>query len=68
MLEHAFETVGIDAPWEFYEERDFRTVKELPFAANVARDGVEHDALDDAVYQARVVAQTLAAVEAGRDV
>jgi len=63
MLEHAFDTVGIKTPWEFYEERDFRTLKELPFAADVEQDGVEHDALDDAVYQAQVVAKTLSASE-----
>jgi len=63
MLEHAFDIVGIKTPWEFYEERDFRTLKELHFAADVDQQGVEHDALDDAVYQAQVVAKTLKTTE-----
>lgn len=63
MLEHAYAAVDQDEPWNFRDERDFRTVRSLPVDVDVERKGLSHDALDDAVYQARVVAATLDAVE-----
>jgi DNA polymerase III epsilon subunit-like protein len=63
-LEHAFESVGLEAPWEFYEQRDYRTLTGLPVApSDPDHDGVEHDALDDAKHQARVAATTLQRVD-----
>lgn len=58
-LEVAFEKVGIDEPWEFRDERDVRTLRSLPGSVDVDMDGDEHDALDDAKYQARIVGETL---------
>ncbi|WP_197425373.1 3'-5' exonuclease [Halobacterium sp. CBA1126] len=58
-LEAAFDAVGMTEPWEYYDERDVRTLKSLPIAANVEMDGNEHDALDDAKHQARFAAATL---------
>ncbi len=52
ILEHAFEAVGIEVPWEFYEERCYRTLKNLPGAVEVLNEGDEHHALDDARHQA----------------
>ena len=46
-------------PWAFYEERDFRTLKNLPDAVEVEHEGTEHDALDDAIYQARYALENL---------
>lgn len=63
ILEAAYEAVDLVEPWEFYHERDVRTVKELPIAPELEQDGTEHDALDDAVYQARIVSRTLARME-----
>jgi DNA polymerase III epsilon subunit-like protein len=63
LLEHAFEAVGMEAPWEFYDERDYRTVKTLPVAPDTDHDGVEHDALDDAKHQAYVAAAALRRLE-----
>jgi hypothetical protein len=60
----AGKAVGVPMTWEFYEERDFRTLKKLPVAADVEHDGVEHNALDDAVHQARVAEKTLKRLEA----
>jgi len=62
MLEHAYDAVGLDVPWSFYHERDFRTLKELPVTVDVDQDGNEHDALDDALYQARVASEILAVI------
>lgn len=59
ILASAFDAVDMDVPWEFWEQRDCRTVKNLPCALDVDHDGTDHDALDDARYQARVVMETL---------
>jgi len=40
---------------------------ELPGAVELEQDGTEHDALDDAVHQAREVAATLRALEQQTD-
>ena len=61
-LEHAYSAVGLTVPWEFYEERDVRTIRNLPGAVELERSGTEHDALDDAIHQAREVAATLEAI------
>lgn len=59
MLEVAFETVGLTEPWSFKDTRDVRTLRSLPCSVDVTMEGDEHDALDDARYQARVVSKTL---------
>jgi hypothetical protein len=41
-----------------------RTVQSLPGAVELEHEGVEHNALDDAVHQAREVGATLRALEA----
>ena len=58
-LEAAFEAVGMTEPWEYYDERDVRTLQSLTCAASLERNGDEHNALDDAKYQARAVPETL---------
>lgn len=65
LLGAAFDAVDVDVPWEYYEERDFRTLGTLPVFvdARSEHDGVDHDALDDAVGQARSAAATLSAFE-----
>ena len=63
ILEAAFEAVGRREPWTYYEQRDVRTIRNLPAAVALDRTGIEHDALDDAMHQAREVAATLEAIE-----
>jgi len=58
-LEAAYAAAGLVEPWEFYQERDHRTVASLPVAPDLEHDGVEHDALDDAKHQARIVSEAL---------
>jgi DNA polymerase III epsilon subunit-like protein len=58
-LEHAADAVGVELPWHYYERRDYRTLRELEIAPDIEQDGTEHDALDDAVHQARVASATL---------
>jgi len=59
ILEAAFESCGVSAPWEFYEARDFRTVKNLGISHGIEQEGIEHDAVDDAVHQATIAATVL---------
>ncbi len=57
IYEYAAHAVGFKAPWHYRAGRDTRTLfdltgfstKDVPFI------GVEHNALDDAVHQARCV-------------
>jgi len=59
MLEHAGEEVGVPMPWEFYQERDVRTLDSLPHGVEIEQEGTEHNALDDAIYQARLASEIL---------
>jgi DNA polymerase III epsilon subunit-like protein len=59
MLEAAYEAVGMTEPWEYYQERCYRTLKNLPGAVEIEQTGDSHHALDDAIYQADRTAQTL---------
>ena len=53
ILAEAFEAVDVSCPWEFWQERDYRTVKALADEwPNADVDGVEHNAADDARHQA----------------
>ena len=63
LLEAAYEAVSMEPPWNYWEWRDYRTLKKLPGAADLEHEGVEHDALDDAEYQAQVAARTLATLQ-----
>lgn len=67
MLEVAYDAIGDPAPWEYYEQRDVRTLTSLPVAAEVEQLGNEHDALDDAKHQARTVIETLRNIVAGQN-
>ncbi|WP_010603982.1 3'-5' exonuclease [Pseudoalteromonas maricaloris] len=62
ILRNAYKACGMQAPWQFRNDRDVRTVvdlgrrlfnfdpkKEIPF------EGTRHSALDDAIHQAKYV-------------
>lgn len=54
LLGKAYEVVGLPLPWKFYKNRCYRTLKNLPGApAQPKFEGLKHDALTDAVQQAR---------------
>lgn len=58
ILAHAFRSHGMDVPWQFWNSRCVRTYKNLPCAALVPKakeQGIKHNALHDAVAQARLV-------------
>jgi hypothetical protein len=54
LLEAAYKACGKVAPWEFYNERDYRTLKKLTGADGIPlhRVGTHHNAVDDAISQA----------------
>lgn len=55
MLAHAFVQHGMEVPWKFWNSRCFRTYKKLPQArqVNFVPDGTKHNALTDALNQAK---------------
>jgi hypothetical protein len=68
ILEAAYDAVGLEVPWEYYDLRDYRTLANLPVAPELEQDGVGHNALDDARHQARVAAATLERLNAVTEV
>lgn len=52
LMRSAFRAAGHLMPWDFWHDRCYRTMKSLPGAPQMVRDGVHHDALDDARSQA----------------
>lgn len=55
MLEHAFTQLGLTIPWQFWNSRCVRTYKSLPAAGSVPGYTNDHNALRDAVNQAKFV-------------
>lgn len=54
ILRGAFERLGMAPPWSHWDDRCFRTMKrEHPQIGPPQRQGVHHNALDDAMHQAR---------------
>lgn len=68
ILTHAYNKLGLDAPWRFYNNRCFRTVrKELAsYIQEPDRAGVHHNALDDAMFQASILLQLKRPLARGR--
>jgi len=53
ILSSAYTALQITQPWKFWNDRCYRTLKGLAPAVKLEREGTHHDALDDAVYQAK---------------
>lgn len=54
ILRSLFETYDVKVPWRYSDHRCFRTLKNLHCdVQEPPRDGVHHNALNDAVHQAR---------------
>jgi len=58
-LEDAYNRVGIVEPWDYRETRDCRTLANFPQWPDLEQDGMEHNALHDARYQAECTIKTL---------
>lgn len=72
ILEHAYKQRSPFVPWNFRNVRDMRTLRDIclrlglePKIKEAApRTGTHHNALDDARFQARIVIESLKAIEA----
>jgi len=58
LLDSAYRALDRDVPWRYWDQRDVRTLRDLPQWQPAEHEGVEHDALDDARQQARSVIET----------
>jgi len=58
LLEALFSSFRLKEPWRFHNTRDTRTIYQMCHVKtnSVKRDGTYHNALDDAMHQARMVA------------
>lgn len=52
IVRSAFEAIGHEPPWKFFDDRCYRTLKNLRPDIKLTRMGVFHNALDDALSQA----------------
>lgn len=59
ILANAYRVAGMPQPWKFWAERDLRTLKNLHGGASIPRDGIAHNALHDAIHQARLIQHIL---------
>lgn len=57
MLAHAYAGFGWETPWKFFNSRCVRTYRSLPAAERLPKLGNDHNALRDAINQARLVQQ-----------
>lgn len=53
ILQSAYEAVEMNRPWKHWEDRCYRTMKNIIVVEPDARDGNHHNALDDAVFQTK---------------
>lgn len=65
LLREAYAKLGLPAPWKHWNDRCYRTLKNLRPDVKLTRLGTHHDALDDAVSQARHACQIFAALRGG---
>lgn len=56
LLQSAYRAVGRDCPWKYYQQEDYRTLRnELGFEEDDSAAGVKHNALADARRQTRAL-------------
>jgi exodeoxyribonuclease VIII len=53
ILENAYKAVGFNRPWKFWDDRCYRTMKEIIKIPEDVREGTYHNALDDAKHQTK---------------
>lgn len=70
MLAHAFTQMSMEIPWKFWNSRCLRTYRALPGAKDVSvpRLGTHHNALQDAIYQARLAQAIQKTLKSGKKV
>ena len=63
LLSSAYKAVGLETPWNFWNDRCFRTMKnEFADVPLPDRAGLHHKAVDDARYQAECLVEILRSV------
>ncbi len=68
LLDAAYRAIGQDGtPWEYWQQRDVRTIVSLPRAPDLPDIGQKHDPLNDAKQQVALVAQMLAPLDGGEN-
>ncbi|MCW7555541.1 3'-5' exoribonuclease [Endozoicomonas gorgoniicola] len=74
ILRNALNTCGMAIPWNFWNDRDVRTMVELGRSIldfdpkrDMPFEGVRHHALDDAKHQARYVSEIYQRLKSGAD-
>ena len=68
VLRGAYERIGGRAPWAFFNERCYRTLKNLRPDVLMNRSGVHHNALDDAISQAQHAERIFAAMRTQKEI
>ena len=69
ILEYAYNVMGVSIPWKFWNIRDMRTLVDVATTVwdfdknHIKREGTHHNALDDAIYQAQVMAGAYYTIE-----
>jgi hypothetical protein len=53
ILSSAYEVCNMKQPWDYWNDRCYRTVKSLKPSIEIERLGTHHNALDDAISQAK---------------
>ena len=53
ILAETYKRVGMTPPWPFWKDRCYRTVKSMYPDVHMERSGTHHNALDDAISQAK---------------
>lgn len=60
ILRNAYQRAAkAEAPWKFWNQKDYRTLRDLHTGKLPERTGTHHNALDDALYQAEVLLKIL---------
>jgi exodeoxyribonuclease VIII len=53
IIENAYKAAGMKRPWSAWKNRCYRTIREVIKIEEAERTGTYHNALDDAMHQAR---------------
>jgi exodeoxyribonuclease VIII len=53
LMSESYKRLGLNPPWPFWKDRCYRTVKSMFPKVPMARSGTHHNALDDAITQAK---------------
>jgi hypothetical protein len=62
IMTNAYKACGMEQPWKFWDDRCYRTLKNLLPGISLDRKGTHHNALDDAKTQALHANKLLAAL------